>query len=92
MNDFVALYISYFCLNSLEYIIIGFLLFFGSILCINLFRVTKIIKFKNYSDFFKTFKFNQIYNYSSFMRKQNLNKQSNATANTRVFKGKINND
>ena len=89
MNDFVGLYISYFTFNSFEYIIIGVLLFLGSVVCINLFRLTKILKFKNYNEFLKTFRFSQSYTYSSFMRKQNLVKQANEQPAVRIFKAKI---
>lgn len=88
MNDFVGLYISYFTFNSLEYILIGFLLFLGSLLCICLFRLTKVIKFKNYKLFFKTFKLTQSYNFSTFMRKQNLNKQANTQPSVKKFTSK----
>ncbi len=75
MNDFVGLYLSYFSFNSLEYVLIALLLFIGSVLCVNLFRLTKVFKFKNYNNYLKTFKFHNIFSHATFMRKQYMHKQ-----------------
>lgn len=92
MNDFVGLYLSYFFFNSLEYILIALLLFFGSVLCVNLFRLTKVLKFKNYNNFLKTFKFYRTFTHASFMRKQHMHKQYMENPSIRYFtaKDKIN--
>ena len=88
MNDFVGLYISYYIFNSLEFILIGVLLFFGSIICICLFRLTKVVKFKNYNSFLKLFKISQNFLFNSFMRRQNIVSQANEKASIRSFSGK----
>lgn len=94
MNDFVGLYLAYFTFNSIEYTLIATLLFFGSILCVNLFRLTKVLKFKNYNNFLKTFKFYKTFTHASFMRKQYLHKQYMDNPAVRYFtaKNKIKDD
>jgi hypothetical protein len=49
MNDFAGLYISYYLLHSLEFIIIGFILFIGSIGCISLYSIINISKKVSYN-------------------------------------------
>lgn len=88
MNDFVGLYLAYYVFNSIEFVIIGVLLFIASIVCINLFRFTKIVKFRNYNNFLKTFKLAQSFTYCTFMRKQNIVVQANEKPSIRSFSGK----
>lgn len=49
MNDFAGLYISYYLVHSLEFIIIGFILFIGSIGCVSLYSILNLSKKVNYS-------------------------------------------
>jgi hypothetical protein len=50
----------------------GIILFFGSIVCVVLFRSVKIIKFNNIGNFFDVIKFSQSFLFSLFMRKQDM--------------------
>ena len=88
-NDLYGLFLSYYYINSLEFIIIGILLLFASMICVNLNKFTKNIKFNNYYDFLILFDFfNDFVNYT-FLRKQNLNDQTIAATSSRFFKKKI---
>lgn len=88
-NDLYGVFISYYYLNSLEFIIIGLLLLFASMVCVNLNKFTKNIRFNNYYDFLILFDFfNDFVNYT-FLRKQNLNDQTLANTSIRFFKKKI---
>jgi hypothetical protein len=72
MNDFFGFFISYYSLNTLLLMILGLILFFGSIVCVVLFRLIKVVKFNNVNNFFETLAFSQSFLYSIFMRKQDL--------------------
>ena len=88
-NDMYGLFLSYYYLNSLEFIILGFLLLFASMICVNLNKFTKNLKFNNYYDFLTLFDFfNDFVNYT-FLRKQNLNDQTITNNSIRFFKKKI---
>lgn len=72
MNDFAGLFISYYLIHSLEFIIIGFILFIGSVGCITLYSILGFSKRVTYNlliNFISSF--NKIYNIL-FMRKQNM--------------------
>jgi hypothetical protein len=72
MNDFAGLFISYYLVHSLEFIIIGFILFIGSVGCIALYSILGFSKRVTYNlliNFISSF--NKIYNVL-FMRKQNM--------------------
>ena len=89
-NDLYGLFLSYYYINSLEFVIIGLLLLFASMVCVNLNKFTKNIRFNNYYDFLVLFDFfNDFVNYT-FLRKQNLNDQTMSNSSTRFFKKKIN--
>lgn len=88
MNDFMGLLISYYYLNSLEFLLLGFLLLFGSIACVNLYKMTTTIKLQKYDNFFKIFDFFKDMVDYMFIRKQNLFNQMNNPSAVRVFKKK----
>jgi len=72
MNDFAGLYISYYLIHSLEFIIIGFFLFIGSVACVAIYTILGFSKKISYSLFLNFIaSFNKIYNLF-FMRKQNM--------------------
>lgn len=72
MNDFAGLFISYYLIHSLEFIILGFILFIGSIGCIALYSILGFSKRVTYNLFVNFIaSFNKIYNIL-FMRKQNM--------------------
>jgi hypothetical protein len=89
LNDFIGLYLSYFLINSFELIIMGFILFLGSILCIVIFNLAGFTKnnnyilFKNFINFY--FKLLDFY----FLRKQNLIKQNMYQPGLRIIKNKL---
>jgi len=86
MNDFTPLTLSYYSINSAEFIFIGLLLLIGSVVCINLYKSNKnytIVKQSNVLELFDFFK--DFINFS-FIRKQDLNKQANFKPNLRSVK------
>ncbi len=89
MNDFLLLFISYYSINSIEFILLGILLLIGSIICVNLNKIQKSSKLNKLDHFFTVFnKYKDFYNYS-FLRKQNLTNQANSLVSLRVYKKKI---
>ena len=88
MNDFMLLFISYYSINSFEFILIGVLLLVGSIVCVNLNKSNKFLKVQKYSNFFNIFNIFSDYISFFFMRKQNLHDQANFKPSLRVFKKK----
>ena len=89
MNDLFGLYLSYYYLNSFEYILIGLLLLVASMVCVNLNKINKSFKFNNYSDLLFLFDFfNDFINFL-FLRKQNLVDQYISSVSTRYFKKKV---
>lgn len=90
MNEFTQLLLSYYSFNSIIFIIVGLLLLIGSIVCVNLFKVSKNYRLYTYNSFFSFFSlFTDVVNYN-FIRKQNLNNQNMGTPSTKLFKKKSN--
>lgn len=87
-NDFMGFLLSYYYLNSFEFILVGFLLLIGSVACVNLFKINKLNRIVAFDSFFKVFNFFKDFSEYVFMRKQNLVKQNNASSSTRIFKKK----
>jgi len=88
LNDFKLLYLSYYNLNSIEFLIVGWLLLIGSLSCVNLNRFQKFFKLTTYYVFLKKFKLYQNFVDFSFIRKQNLNLQTFKKPSLKVFKKK----
>ena len=84
-NDLFVFFISYYVLNNLEFICIGFLLLIGSIICINLYLVNKNSRVQNYNSFLGIFNFFLDMCSFVFLRKQNLIKQGNTKASLKIF-------
>jgi len=84
-NDLFVFFISYYTLNNIEFIFIGFLLLIGSIICVNLYVVNKNSRVQNYNSFLSVFNFFLDMCSFSFLRKQNLNKQGNVKASLKIF-------
>lgn len=78
MNDFTPLTISYYFINSAEFTMIGILLLIGSIACVNLYKSNKNYSIIKQSDILDIFKFFKDFINFNFIKKQNLNKQTNA--------------
>ena len=86
MNDFQSLLVSYYYYNSLDFVIIGIILFFGSIACVNLFKVNKSDLNNNVYGFINIFDF-FLKNVSFvFLRKQNFINQNLTLPGVRVIK------
>jgi hypothetical protein len=79
-NDLYGFFISYYIFNSIILIIFGLILFFGSIICVTLFRLVKVVRFNNIDNFFDTIKYSQSFLYSIFMRKQDMFDQNSVFA------------
>lgn len=89
LNDFTALTISYYQVNSAEFISIGLLLLIGSVVCVNLYKSNKnysIVKQANILNMFDFFK--DFINFS-FIKKQDLNRQTSARVGLNSIKKKI---
>lgn len=87
-NDLYGFYVSYYILNNFILMIFGLILFFGSIICVLLFRTVKVIKFNNIGGFFDFLKFSQNFLYSIFMRKQDLFEQNTFFATLKTMYSK----
>jgi len=89
MNDFSVLFVSYYTVNSLEFLIIGVILLVGSVICVNLHKTNKNKRIESYGNFLTFFNFfKDSVNYI-FTRRQNLHNQNIATPSTKIFKKKI---
>jgi hypothetical protein len=88
MNDLFGFSISYYLLNSVEFIIVGLLLLFGSVVCVNLHQVNKNVR--SQSNYNSSLAFNFFLDFTSFLflRRQNLVKQGNTKASLKIFKKK----
>lgn len=89
MNDLFGIYISYYFINSFEFIIIGLLLLIASVVSVNLNKFNRNIKSNNYYDLLTLFDFFDDFVKFIFMRKQNLVDQKISSTSTKVFKKKI---
>lgn len=85
-NDVYSLTVSYYTVNSFELLLVGFLLFIGSVICVN---------FNKYQRYNRNFKLPEeldiinVYNFllnSFFIRKQNMTDQNSKKANLNIFK------
>ena len=88
MNDLFGFYISYYTINSVEFIFIGFLLLLGSVICVNLYQINRSSRTNNVSNSLSLFNFFQDFSSFFFLRKQNLIKQGNTKSSLKVFKKK----
>lgn len=84
-NDLFVFFISYYVLNNIELVFIGFLLLIGSIVCVNLHCVNKNSRVQNYKSFFNVFNFFLDMCSFMFLRKQNIIKQGNTKPSLKVF-------
>lgn len=89
MNDLFGLYLSYYYINSFEFILIGLLLLIASVIAVNLNKFNRNIKSNNYYDLLSIFDFFEDFTKFLFLRKQNLMDQTISSTSTRMFKKKI---
>ena len=87
-NDLFVFFISYYTINSIEFILVGFLLLVGSVICVNLYQMNKNIRAQSYANYLSVFNFFTDFTSFLFLRKQNLIKQGNNKASLKVFKKK----
>jgi hypothetical protein len=87
-NDLFGFSISYYFINGVEFIFIGFLLLVGSVICVNLYQFNKNIRVQSYNNYLNVFNFFTDFTSFFFLRKQNLIKQGNNKASLKVFKKK----
>lgn len=85
MNDIFVFLLGYYFFNALEFLLVGFLLLIGSVICVNLYQTTKGAQRKNYLSIFSIFNFFNDFIGFSFLRKQNLIKQGNTKASLKMF-------
>lgn len=88
LNDFFSLFLGYYVFNSFELILIGLLLLFASLVCVNLNKFNSNLRLNNYYDFFVIFDFFEDFLNFTFLRKQNLNDQTIQPASIRFVKKK----
>lgn len=88
MTDFISLYSTYYSINNIEFLIVGYLLFLGSLIAVSLNKSQKNLKIYDNSNLLKLFNFFSNFLNYSFLRKQNLNDQSYYDPNIRLFKKK----
>ena len=88
MNDFSVLLLSYYTVNSLEFLIIGFILLIGSVVCVNLHKVNKNKRIESYNNFISFFHFFKDSVNFVFTRIQNLHNQNLYTPSSKIFKKK----
>jgi hypothetical protein len=87
-NDLFGFSISYYLINSVEFLLVGFLLLVGSVVCVNLHQMNKNIRVQNYNNLLTIFNFFSDFLSFFFLRRQNLIKQGNTKANLKLFKKK----
>lgn len=76
MNDFLGFFLSYYRLNSFILIVVGYILYIGSLVCIILFSSFKKFKFNNVDSLFEILSLSQAFIYCLFFRKQDLFEQN----------------
>ena len=87
-NDLFGFSLSYYFINGVEFIFIGFLLLIGSVICVSLFQMNKNIRAQSYNTYLSIFNFFIDFTSFFFLRKQNLIKQGNNKASLKIFKKK----
>jgi len=92
ITDLFGLFLSYYYINSFEFLIIIIFLLVGSLICVNINKLNRLNKVVGYGDMFLVFDFFKDFVKFIFMRKQNLIDQENHSASTRIFKKKLNNN
>ena len=89
MNDLFGVFLSYYYINSFEFLLLGLILLLASLLAVNLNKFNRVVKSNNYYELLTLFDFFNDFTKFIFMRKQNLVDQSISNASTRIFKKKI---
>lgn len=88
MNDLFGFSLSYYLINAIEFLFIGFLLLLGSVVCVNLYQFNKNVRVQTYNNFLTIFNFFNDFTNFFFLRRQNIIRQGNTKASTKIFKKK----
>jgi hypothetical protein len=88
ITDFYGLYLSFYFYNSFIFIFFGFILFFGSVACVNLNLFFKKNKIAQYCAYFDIYSFLGNVVDVFFFKKQNLISQETVVVGTRIFSKK----
>lgn len=88
MNDFSLLFISYYNVNSFEFVLFAILLFVGTMVCVCVFKSIYTYKHIHLAHFFLTLDLFQHKIYYNFLRQQNLHKQGMMPASSRIMRKK----
>lgn len=86
LNDLFGFFVSYFFLNGVEFLLIGFLLLIGSVICVNLHQMNKNVRTQTHSNYLLIFNLFKDLTSFFFLRKQSLIKQGFTKPSTKVFK------
>lgn len=87
-NDLYGIFLSFYWINSVEFLIIGLVLLVGSLICVQLNKFLKNNKTLSYISFFEIYDFFKDFSKSLFLRKQNLTDQGFSKSSTRSFSKK----
>jgi len=87
-NDLFGFSISYYFLNAVEFLFIGFLLLVGSVICVNLYSFNRNVRTQGLNNYLLLFNFFSDFTSFFFLRKQNIIKQGNNKASLKLFKKK----
>jgi len=87
-NDLYGFYLSFYNINSVEFLAVGLLLLIGSLACVQLNRFLKTNKTITYASFFNIFDYLKDSVKILFLRKQSMTDQANTPASTRSFSKK----
>ena len=84
-NDLFSLKNGYYLINNLEFLFVGILLLYASIVCINVYKLKCNFKLNNYGSFLNFFDIIGDFVNFSFLRKQNLIDQNYILSAIRFF-------
>lgn len=87
-NDLFGFSISYYLLNGVEFVLVGFLLLLGSVVCVNLYQMNRNVRTQSYNNYLSVFSFFNDFTSFFFLRRQNLIKQGNTKPSLKLFKKK----
>jgi hypothetical protein len=88
MTDFYGLFLIYYYFNSFLTFLIFFLLFVASVICVVLFKQTKSSRKLHIGSYLSNYDYFKNVTNFLFYRRQNVSKQSNSLAATKIFKKK----
>lgn len=86
MNDIVGLFLSYYSFNSFLFFLFGLLLFFATLVCVNLFKIIRVQTQEHLVSFQYVFKFFKDLLSFDFLRKQTSYNQTARCSGTRLVR------